>query len=139
MQRRRFVLAATTALAAPAVVRAQETLKSAKAAYRLVTLSRDLVQPWGMAFLPDGRDADHRATRPAAAFRQRPAGAAGTRRHVSRSGRAVQAGLLDVCLHPNFVQNRVLYLSYITRATAAARRPRWPAPNWAMAASATSR
>ena len=55
MQRRRFVLAATTALAAPAVVRAQETLKSAKAAYRLVTLSRDLVQPWGMAFLPDGR------------------------------------------------------------------------------------
>ena len=55
MQRRRFVLAATTALAAPAVVRAQETLKSAKAAYRLVTLSRGLEQPWGMAFLPDGR------------------------------------------------------------------------------------
>ena len=49
MRRRRFVLAATSVLAAPAVVRAQETLKSAKAGYRLVTLSRDLVQPWSIA------------------------------------------------------------------------------------------
>jgi aldose sugar dehydrogenase len=55
MHRRCFVLAATSALAAAAVVRAQETLKSARAAYRLVTLSRDLVQPWSIAFLPDGR------------------------------------------------------------------------------------
>jgi glucose/arabinose dehydrogenase len=55
MHRRRFVLAATTALAAPSVVRAQETLKSAKASYRLTTLSRDLEQPWSLAFLPDGR------------------------------------------------------------------------------------
>src|SRR5205809_6011405 len=60
MQRRHFVLTATTALATPAIVRAQETLKSgalksAKASYRLVTLSRDLEQPWSIAFLPDGR------------------------------------------------------------------------------------
>jgi glucose/arabinose dehydrogenase len=60
MQRRQFVLSATSAFATPAIVRAQETLrvgalKSAKASYRLVTLSRDLEQPWSIAFLPDGR------------------------------------------------------------------------------------
>ena len=37
MHRRRFVLTAAGAFAAPAVVRAQETLKSAKATSRLVT------------------------------------------------------------------------------------------------------
>jgi len=113
MQRRRFVLAAITALAAPAVVRAQETLKSAKASYRLVTLGRDLEQPWGLAFLPDGR----------MLITERPG-----RLRVFANGRLErmplsgvpkvharsQAGLLDVCLHPGFAQNRVLYLSYIT-------------------------
>jgi aldose sugar dehydrogenase len=113
MQRRRFVLAATSALAAPAVVRAQETLKSAKAAYRLVALSRDLVQPWSIAFLPDGR----------MLITERPG-----RLRVFANGRLEpralsglppvrtggQAGLLDVCLHPNFAQNRALYLSYMS-------------------------
>ena len=56
MNRRRFLLSATTAgIAAPLIVRAQGTLNSAKTAYRLVTLTRGLEQPWGMAFLPDGR------------------------------------------------------------------------------------
>ena len=105
MQRRRFVLAATTALAAPAVVRAQETLKSAKAAeHRLVTLSRDLVQPWGMAFLPDGRMLI--TERPGrlrlfANGRLEPRALPGV--PLVRAGG--QAGLLDVCLHPNFAQN----------------------------------
>ena len=48
-----FLTAAGAVLAAPAIARGQETLNSAKAAYRLVTLSRGLEQPWGMAFLPD--------------------------------------------------------------------------------------
>jgi len=125
MHRRRFVLAATSVLATPAVVRAQETLKSAKAGYRLVTLSRDLVQPWSIAFMPDGR----------LLITERPG-----RLRVFANGRleprvlpgvpAVrtggQAGLLDVCLHPGFAQNRMLYLSYIAgdgndAATAVAR------------------
>ncbi|HEX9325853.1 MAG TPA: PQQ-dependent sugar dehydrogenase, partial [Reyranella sp.] len=55
MRRRQIILAATTAFAAPSIVRAQEILKSSKANYRLVTLSRDLEQPWSIAFLPDGR------------------------------------------------------------------------------------
>ena len=42
MQRRRFVLSATAALATPSLVRAQEVQKSVKAGFRLVTLARDL-------------------------------------------------------------------------------------------------
>src|SRR5690349_14680265 len=59
MRRRQIILAATGPLAAPAVLpsigRAQEILKSSKGNYRLVTLTRDLEQPWSIAFLPDGR------------------------------------------------------------------------------------
>jgi aldose sugar dehydrogenase len=113
MQRRRFVLAATGALAAPAVVRAQETLKSAKAAYRLVTLSRDLVQPWSIAFLPDGRmlvTERPGRLRVFANGRLEPRALSGL--PPVRAGG--QAGLLDICLHPNFAQNRTLYLSYIS-------------------------
>jgi aldose sugar dehydrogenase len=113
MQRRRFVLTATSALAAPAVVRAQETLKSAKATYRLVTLGRDLVQPWSIAFLPDGRlliTERPGRLRVFANGRLEPRALAGV--PPVRTGG--QAGLLDVCLHPNFAQNRALYLSYIS-------------------------
>jgi glucose/arabinose dehydrogenase len=113
MQRRRFVLTATSALAAPAVARAQETLKSAKAAYRLVTLSRDLEQPWSLAFLPDGRiliTERPGRLRVFANGRLERTPLAGVPKVHARS----QAGLLDVCLHPGFAQNRVLYLSYIT-------------------------
>ena len=113
MNRRRFVVTATSALAAPAVARAQETLKSAKASYRLVTLSKDLEQPWSLAFLPDGRiliTERPGRLRVFANGRLERTPLAGVPKVHARS----QAGLLDVCLHPGFAQNRVLYLSYIT-------------------------
>src|SRR5215468_9231855 len=113
MQRRRFVLSAIAALATPYIVRAQGLLKTAKANFRLVTLNHDLEQPWSIAFLPDGR----------MLITERPG-----RLRVFANGKLErtplagvpkvwargQAGLLDVCLHPNFTQNRVLYLSYIS-------------------------
>lgn len=114
MHRRRFVLSATAALlAAPAVARAQELLRSEKAGYRLVTMSRGLEQPWSMAFLPDGRmliTERPGRLRVFAGGKLAPAPLAGVPR-VHASG---QAGLLDICLHPSFERNKVLYLSYIS-------------------------
>jgi aldose sugar dehydrogenase len=111
--RRRLLLTAIGTLAAPDVVRAQERLRSAKTNLRLVTLARDLEQPWSIAFLPNGR----------LLITERPG-----RLRVFANGKLErtplagvpkvyvrgQAGLLDICLHPGFAQNRLLYLSYIS-------------------------
>jgi glucose/arabinose dehydrogenase len=111
MYRRSLIIAAAGALTAPSIVHAQDVQNSSKASYRLVTLSRELEQPWSIAFLPDGR----------ILVTERPG-----RLRVFANGRlertplggvpkvyaSGQGGLLDVCLHPQFVQNRVLYLSY---------------------------
>mgnify|MGYP002639729775 CR=1 FL=1 len=120
MRRRRLLMTATaTGFATPAIVHAQNVTRSAKAAYRLATLSRDLEQPWGLAFLPDGR----------ILITERPG-----RLRVFADGRlertpltgvpkvyaSGQGGLLDVCLHPGFAQNRVLCLSYSAAGTGGA-------------------
>ena len=119
MNRRRFALAAaSTAVATPALVSSAKgqdiasiVLRSRRANYRLVTMATGLVQPWSIAFLPDGR----------MLITERPG-----RLRVVANGRltagavagvpevyaASQGGLLDVCLHPNFAQNKLLYLSY---------------------------
>ncbi len=114
MYRRQFAFAAgAAAIAAPALAQTggSRPLTSAKAGYRLATLTTGLSQPWSMAFLPDGRIliterpgrlrifADGRLRRPAIPGVP----------EVFASG---QGGLLDVCLHPGFAQNRILYLSY---------------------------
>src|SRR5512133_2065659 len=99
MNRRHFVAAATATLAAPAIGRAQEVQRSAKANLRLVTLSRGLVQPWSMAFLPDGRmlitERPGRLRVFANGRLERPPLAGVPKVHASG-----QAGLLDICLHP---------------------------------------
>ena len=110
MKRRHFLSSATAVLAAPAIGRAQAPLRSAKASLRLVTLSHGLVQPWSMAFLPDGRmliTERPGRLRVFANGRLEPTPLAGVPK-VAATG---QGGLLDVCLHPNFARNRVLYLS----------------------------
>jgi glucose/arabinose dehydrogenase len=110
MNRRDFLTAATAIVAAPAIARAQ-LLRSNKANLRLSTLSHGLVQPWGMAFLPDGRiliTERPGRLRVFANGRLEPTPLGGVPR-VAATG---QGGLLDVCLHPTFAQNRVLYLAY---------------------------
>ena len=113
MRRRHFLLTGSAAgLAAPAVVRAQDVTSSANAAYRLTTLSRDLEQPWSIAFLPDGRlliTERPGRLRVFANGRLEKTPLAGVPKVYARG----QAGLLDVCLHPDFARNWVLYLSYI--------------------------
>jgi len=110
MNRRRFVTAATAALAAPAVARGQ-VVRSTRHTMRLSTLSLGLVQPWSIAFLPDGRmliTERPGRLRVFANGKLEPTPLAGVPK-VAATG---QGGLLDVCLHPNFARNRVLYLSY---------------------------
>jgi len=111
MNRRQFTLTSAAAVVAPAVVRAQGIDKDRRHATRLVTLSQGLEQPWGMAFLPDGRilvTERPGRLRVFANGRLEPAPLPGVPK-VAATG---QGGLLDVCLHPDFARNRVLYLSY---------------------------
>ena len=110
---RRRLLATTVAaaLAAPAVVRAQQVLRSSKASYSLRMLTLDLEQPWGMAFLPDGRlliTERPGRLRIFANGRLERAPVGGLPKVYARG----QGGLLDICLHPDFARNAQLYLTY---------------------------
>ena len=110
---RRCLLAASgaTLLAAPSIVHAQQILRSTKASYSLKMLTLDLEQPWGMAFLPDGRlliTERPGRLRVFANGRLERAPVGGIPKVYARG----QGGLLDVCLHPNFAQNSLLYLTY---------------------------
>lgn len=79
-------------------------------------VTEGLTSPWGMAFLPDGRTL---ITERAGALRI--VSADGTLRNepvaglpeISFRGGIWQGGLLDVTLHPGFVSNRLVYLSYV--------------------------
>ena len=79
--------------------------------YRVVTVVEGLVNPWSMAFLPDG---DILVTERAGRLRIVRKGklldapVAGVPEVASRG----QGGLLDVALHPDFANNRLIYLSY---------------------------
>lgn len=87
-----------------------ETVKSQRHSFQIVTVAEDLEHPWGLAFLPDG----------AMLVTERPG-----RLNVVREGEAPrpisgvpevvengQGGMLDVAVHPDFAQNRLIYLSF---------------------------
>ena len=110
---RRRLLAATAAaaVAAPAVVPAQQVLRSSRASYSLRMLTLDLEQPWGMAFLPDGRlliTERPGRLRIFANGRLERAPVGGLPKVYARG----QGGLLDICLHPDFARNARIYLTY---------------------------
>lgn len=110
-RRRLLVTTAAAALGAPAVVRAQQALRSSKASYSLKMLTLDLEQPWGMAFLPDGRlliTERPGRLRIFANGRLERAPVGGLPKVYARG----QGGLLDICLHPDFARNARLYLTY---------------------------
>lgn len=110
-RRRLLATTAAAAVAAPAVVRAQQVLRSSKASYSLRMLTLDLEQPWGMAFLPDGRlliTERPGRLRIFANGRLERAPVGGLPKVYARG----QGGLLDVCLHPDFANNARLYLTY---------------------------
>jgi aldose sugar dehydrogenase len=85
--------------------------KSSLHDYRAVTVAEGFVSPWAIAFVPNGdilvteRPGRLRIVRGGKLL---PTPVAG----VPAVASAGQGGLLDVVLHPNFAQNRFVYLTY---------------------------
>jgi len=79
---------------------------------RAVVVTKGLSHPWSMAFLPDGsvliteRQGRLRIVRNGTLD---PTPVAGTPAVVSLG---TMAGLMDIALHPNFAQNKWIYISY---------------------------
>jgi glucose/arabinose dehydrogenase len=102
--------AASLMLAAPAAAQ-ERVYGSAHHRFKVVTVAEGFERPWAIAFVPGG---DILVT-------ERPG-----RLRIVRNGRLLptpvegvppvfavgQGGLLDVVLHPAFVQNRLVYLTY---------------------------
>ena len=101
-----LLVAATVAFAQSPVV-----LRSAGHDFRVVTVADGLVNPWSIAFLPDGdvliseRPGRLRIVRHGQLLADPVAGVP----EVFAQG---QGGLLDVVPHPDFVTNQMLYLSF---------------------------
>jgi glucose/arabinose dehydrogenase len=105
------LFAPTAALALALPVQAQAPVqKSMHHDYRVVTVAEGLVNPWSIAFLPNGdilvteRPGRLRIIRGGRLLEQPVAGVPAVRAQG-------QGGLLDVVPHPNFAQNRLLYIS----------------------------
>lgn len=90
---------------------ASETFSSAAADFRLETVAEGLGRPWSLAFLPDGsqlvteRNGRLRRIRDGKLQEAPVEGLP----ELEVTG---QGGLLGVILHPDFEQNRMLFLSY---------------------------
>jgi len=108
----RPVLAAALALAlAAAPATAQQRFPSSAGELAVETVASGLENPWGLAFLPDGRMlVTERAgrLRLVAADGKLSPPLPGVPNVTGRG----QGGLLDVVLDPNFAQNRLVYLSF---------------------------
>ncbi|HSJ30473.1 MAG TPA: PQQ-dependent sugar dehydrogenase [Longimicrobiales bacterium] len=106
-----LALAVTVATACAAHPLPAQTHSSQHHTFRTINVVEGLEHPWGMAFLPDG----------AILITERPG-----RLRIVREGvldpRPIsgvpevyargQGGLLDVAIHPDFADNRFVYLSY---------------------------
>jgi glucose/arabinose dehydrogenase len=97
--------------ASPPLPSLPETVFSADYSIRVEQLAGGLQNPWSMKFLPDGdiliteRSGRLRIIRDGVLDPEPIAG-------VPEVRRTVLGGLLDVVLHPDFEDNRILYLSY---------------------------
>ena len=106
------LLCALAVSAAPAAL-AQDTqrLRTDKVEVIVETVARNLQNPWGLAFLPDGRMLV--TERPG---RLRIADAegklSGPIKGMPRIAAGRQGGLLDVALAPDFAESRLVYVSF---------------------------
>ena len=87
------------------------TYKTADAQVRVTVVTKGLIKPWALAFLPDGTMLVTELGGRLRAIRNGvldPAPVAGVPMvHANRL-----TGLMDIVLHPRFAENRLVYLSY---------------------------
>ena len=106
-----FLANAAVLLACATAAPSQEVMRSALHDYRVVTVADGLRNPWSIAFLPDG---EMLVTEQAGRLRiirdgvLLPDAVTGVPDVVARG----QGGLLDVVPHPDFADNRIVYLSF---------------------------
>jgi aldose sugar dehydrogenase len=108
----RIALACALAMSvAPALAQDTQRVRTNKVEVIVETVARGLQNPWGLAFLPDGRMLV--TEKPG---RLRVVSADGTLsqpiKGLPRIAARGQGGLLDIALDPNFARNRLVYLSY---------------------------
>lgn len=90
---------------------AQETVTSDQEKFVLETVAEGLSHPWGLAFLPDGamlvteRRGQLRLVSPEGQIGEPITG-------LPQIEAGKQGGLLDVTLHPQFAENRLVYVSF---------------------------
>lgn len=86
-------------------------IESEKQKFTVDTLTTELVNPWGMAFLPDGRIL---VTEKAGSIRIIKDGKLAPEkvRGVPEVYAQGQGGLLDITLHPDYASNGWIYMSY---------------------------
>jgi len=105
------LVTASALLAVPALAAIPETAKTGMGPVRVVTVARGLENPWGFAFLPDGRILV--SERPG---RLRLVAPDGTLSPPLDNVPAVyhrgQGGLLDIALDPDFARSRRVYFTF---------------------------
>jgi glucose/arabinose dehydrogenase len=92
-----------------------QTFTTEEHSFRVVRLVERLDHPWGLAFLPDGRmlvTERPGRLRIIGKDRKLEAQAVSGLPPVAAQG---QGGLLDIALHPRFLENSLVYLSYSAR------------------------
>src|SRR5688572_10476396 len=88
-----------------------EVIKSEKLSYGVETITDDLSNPWGIAFLPDGRilvterKGEIRIVKDGKLLQEKISG-------VPKVFAEGQGGLMDIQLHPDYKTNGWIYLSY---------------------------
>jgi glucose/arabinose dehydrogenase len=107
-------LGAAFALFRPGTPRAPSVFATEQARVRVVTLTETLIQPWALAFLPDG---DLLITERAGRLRLFHDGrlASADIGGLPPVDTRQQDGLMDLALHPLFAQNRTIYFTYSKR------------------------
>lgn len=109
--RRAVPFAVSSLVLSPIAIAQQPVFKSSLHDYRITTVASGLINPWSMAFLPNGdmlvteRPGRLRIVRKGKLL---DAAVTGTPEVFARG----QGGLLDIALHPSFATNKLIYLSY---------------------------